>query len=127
MKSAQGKKQSALKAAYSATVIGKKELQKYAHGPVEFKTKRAKTLALKTRIDHTNENIEEAAVAAIANEVLLPSNPGFIELENQNMKVYKLKQSEIAENVDLNSARNAFDLQLHSFAPYCVKYSRNGR
>jgi U3 small nucleolar RNA-associated protein 7 len=108
--------------------ISSSDLQKYSRGSVDHKAKKKpKTLALKTTLIQTNESIREAATAAVASEVLLPSEAGFIELENKNVKVYKLKQKEIVENIDMNTARNAFDLQLHAFAPYTAKYSRNGR
>jgi U3 small nucleolar RNA-associated protein 7 len=115
-----------LKNAYKST-LQHEDMKKYTRGSLEMKNKRAKTLALKTSLEQTNQNIKEAVTEAVANEILLPSEAGYIELDNKNLKVYKLKQKEIIANVDLNTAKNAFDLQLHAFAPYCVNYTRNGR
>lgn len=119
-------KESLLKTSFRAG-LPNESVQKYSRGKLEFKTKRPKTLALKSTLQNTNEDIKEAVTEAVANEILLPLDPGFIELENKNMKVYKLKQREIVDNIDLNTAKNAFDLQLHAFAPYFVNYTRNGR
>lgn len=105
----------------------KETIQKYARGNVDFVPKKKAGLGLQSRIKHTNQNIFESATATAAAEILLPSDAGCIELDDNRMKVYKLKQKEIVQNVDLNTARNVIDFQLHDFAPYTVNYSRNGR
>ena len=58
--------------------------------------------------------------------MLLPAETGFIEMDG-NEKTYKLKQSVLLKEVDLNTAKNAMDLQLTKFGPYRLNYSRNGR
>ena len=60
---------------------------------------------------------------------MLPSEAGFIEIDGDNKreKIFHLKQRDIIQNVDLNSAKNAIDLQLTTFGPYFANYSRNGR
>lgn len=100
--------------------------RKFARGNVEIDT-RVKNTALRSKLEHTKTLIEEAAINTASTEVLLPSVPGGIELEDPRMKVFKLRQREIAQNVDLNTAKNAFDFQLHNFGPYYVDYTRNGR
>jgi U3 small nucleolar RNA-associated protein 7 len=102
-------------------------LKKYARGSLQFNTSKIKSKARRSKLEQTNENIKEAAINAAAAEILLPAEAGYIELDDANMKVFKLKQREIVENVDMNTAKNAFDLQLHDFAPYMVDYTRNGR
>lgn len=81
---------------------------------------------LRKTLIETRAQITDSASRTAATEVLLPGDAGFIELE-PGQKTYKLKQSEIKLNVDLNTAKNAFDLQLTSFGPYSASYSRNGR
>ena len=68
----------------------------------------------------------DSAVRTAATEILLQGEAGHIEVD-EGEKTYKLRQSDIRPNVDLNTAKNAFDLNLTSFGPYCASYSRNGR
>ena len=42
-----------------------------------------------------------------------------------NEKTYRLKQSEIIGEVDMNTAKHAMDLQLTKFGPYRINYSKN--
>jgi U3 small nucleolar RNA-associated protein 7 len=101
-------------------------VQKYTRGRVDFNTRNVKHKGLRKTLTETKEAILNSASSAAAAEVLLPSEAGFIETEG-NERVYKFKQEEIKGNVDMNTARNAFDLQLPNFGPYTTKYSRNGR
>ena len=61
-----------------------------------------------------------------AAEVLLPGDTGFIRPEG-NEKTYRLKQRDIINEVDMNTAKNAMDFQLTKFGPYNLNYSKNGR
>ena len=74
----------------------------------------------------TEERILDGAMKTAATEVLLPSEGGFIETDG-NEKTYRLKQDTIVQQVDLNTAKNAINLQLTKFGPYRMNYSRNGR
>ena len=58
--------------------------------------------------------------------MLLPSDVGFIQPEG-NEKTYRIKQQDIINEVDLNTAKHIMDLQLTKFGPYKVNYSKNGR
>ncbi len=107
-------------------IIDGEKFRKFARGNVEIDT-RVKNSALKRKLEHTKSRIAEAVVSTASTEVLLPSVAGGIELEDNRMKVFKLKQQEIVQNVDLNTAKNAFDFQLTNFGPYYVNFSRNGR
>ena len=62
----------------------------------------------------------------VATEVLLPTEVGFIKPEG-NEKTYRLKQQDIINEVDMNTAKHVMDLQLTKFGPYQVDYSKNGR
>jgi len=42
-------------------------------------------------------------------------------------KTYKFTQVQLAENVDLNTAKKIFDLKLDDFGHYTIDYTRNGR
>ncbi len=108
-------------------LVSGKEMSKYSRGKITFNSKKVKGTALRAKLEMTNTAIKEAAAAAAATEVLLPATAGFIELEDKDMKVYKLKQRDILQHVDTNTAKNAFDFQLHEFGPYRVNFTRNGR
>lgn len=100
---------------------------KYARGSVEFNTKGVKHKALKKTLEAVHETIVASASQTAATEVLLAGDQGYISTEGSE-KVYKINQEEIKRNVDLNTSKNAFDLQLQNFGPYdCLNYSRNGR
>ncbi len=106
--------------------VDESQIEKYARGSTDISTDNIKSVALKSRLQHSKESMREAAISTEATEILLPAEAGYIELEN-NMKEFKLKQKDISDNVDLNTARSAFDFQLQTFGPYCINYSRNGR
>lgn len=99
---------------------------KYARGSLDFNTSKIEHKALRKTLEGTKRKIVDAATRTATTEVLLTSDPGYIEMDD-NRKVYSLKQKDIVENVDLNTAKNSLDLQLTNFGPYSVNYSRNGR
>jgi hypothetical protein len=101
-------------------------IQKYAHGKVNFKGSKNNPKKLRKTLLETTQSILEAAKAASDAEVLLPAEAGDIQME-KGFQTFKLKQSEIRDNVDLNTARNIMNLSLTNFGPYQVNYSRNGR
>ena len=101
-------------------------LEKYARGPLEYSTRNIKHKSLKKTLKETKVKIIESASQNVSTEILLDATPGFIEVE-ENDRVYKIKQQDIKHNVDMNTAKNAFDLQLPNFGPYSIDYSRNGR
>lgn len=107
--------------------VPKVNIEKYTRGPIELKAKKkASHKRLRRTIQETHDRTVEAATASAAAEILLPSDGGFIEVDD-NEKTYKLKQRDIVRNVDLNSAKHVMNLQLSHFGPYSVNYSRNGR
>jgi U3 small nucleolar RNA-associated protein 7 len=103
-----------------------RNVTKYAKGALKFRPKEQKYKGLRKKLQETTERIVDAAVRTAETEVLLPSHAGFIRPEG-NEKTYKLKQQEIVQEVDLNTAKNAMDLHLTKFGPYRINYSKNGR
>jgi U3 small nucleolar RNA-associated protein 7 len=67
-----------------------------------------------------------AAVSAAKAEILLPSEAGLLEAEGLE-RTYKFTQQQLAQHVDLNTARKIFQLDLPDYGAYTVKYTRNGR
>ena len=126
VKSAGGRKGSK----QSMKVIADKKLSaaatKYTRGSLDFNTSKIEHKALRKTLQGTKRKNLDAATRTATTEVLLTSEPGYIEMEG-NQKVYSLKQKDIIENVDLNTAKNSMDLQLTNFGPYSVNYSSNGR
>eukprot|EP00727_Mastigamoeba_balamuthi_P006232 m51a1_g2228 putative U3 small nucleolar RNA-associated protein (587) ;mRNA; f:240820-242901 len=70
----------------------------------------------------------EAAVSKAALEVFETHQTGDLELDDGDLRqTYEVGQREIAEAVDLQSARKAFSLELPDFGPYALDYTRSGR
>eukprot|EP00301_Raphidiophrys_heterophryoidea_P023570 c7408_g1_i1.p1 GENE.c7408_g1_i1~~c7408_g1_i1.p1 ORF type:complete len:539 (-),score=140.12 c7408_g1_i1:247-1803(-) len=75
----------------------------------------------------TSKASEKAIERAMRAEMMLASQPGFIEPENSMEKTYKVKQAEIVKSVDVQTAHKKFSLKLNSYGPYNVALSHNGR
>ena len=81
---------------------------------------------LRMEIRRSEKAAREAATRAARAEILLPSEPGFLEAEGME-KTFKFKQQDIKAAVDVGSAKKVFTLRLDDLGPYCSRYSRNGR
>jgi U3 small nucleolar RNA-associated protein 7 len=101
-------------------------VNKYVRGSLKVSTKHIAHKGLRLTIQEQQDSIMDSAKRTAETEVLLPSTAGLIETEN-NAKTYKITQSIIQKNVDLNTSKNAIDLQLTEFGPYRVDHTRNGR
>lgn len=105
--------------------IPTKNIEKYARGSIDV-NKKSSHKRLRKTLQETHDRTVEAATASAAAEILLPSEGGFIEVQD-NEKTFKFKQQDIVRNVDLNSAKNVMNLHLTNFGPYAINFSRNGR
>ncbi|RMX67985.1 hypothetical protein DD238_000114 [Peronospora effusa] len=81
---------------------------------------------LRGSLQRAHEKNKLAAESAAKSEILLPDQVGFLEAEGLE-KTYKVTQKQLADNVDLNTARKIFSLDLPEYGSYRVKYTRNGR
>ncbi|KAF1777557.1 WD40-repeat-containing domain [Phytophthora cactorum] len=81
---------------------------------------------LKGSLQSAHEKQKLAAESAAKSEILLPDQAGFLEAEGLE-KTYKFTQQQLADNVDINTARKIFSLDLPDYGSYRVKYTRNGR
>ncbi|KAF0692540.1 Aste57867_16352 [Aphanomyces stellatus] len=81
---------------------------------------------LKGLLARNNKKFNEAAAAAAKAEILLPEVGGALIAEGME-KTYKFTQAQLADNVDRNTAQKIFDLDLPTFGPYAIDYTRNGR
>jgi len=84
-----------------------------------------KKLVAKLKASASDARIKEEARAK-ASEWLLPSTAGYLEAEDGG-NTTRFKQREIAANVDAQTRRKLFDLDLPGLGPYRVRFSRNGR
>lgn len=112
--------------------LDKSVVEKYAKGTINFKGRNQKFKSSRLTLLEEQERVRRAAEQTATTEILLPETSGYINLSGDNSsfadkKIYRLKQQDISSNVDLNTARNQLDLQLHNFGPYSINYSRNGR
>lgn len=101
-------------------------IEKYARGPMKQLATNSKHKNLRKTLSEQQERMYSAAVKNAMTEVLLPSESGIIEMQDGE-KVFKIRQRDMIPQLDLNTAKNAFDFQLQKFGPYNVNYSRNGR
>lgn len=122
---AEEKEINALKKGRDEESVDKTVLQKYHRGRQNrFKNLRDKKLRGKLR--SYESQYQQAAVQAAKSELLLTEEPGYLEAEGLE-KTFKFKQKNIADVVDVTSARKYFELKLDHFGPYRINYTRNGR
>lgn len=81
---------------------------------------------LRSKLQTMEERQQTAAREAERASVLLQEEAGFLEAEDGG-RTDRFKQRDIRKAVDVQSAKNVFDLKLDAFGPYRVAYTRNGR
>jgi U3 small nucleolar RNA-associated protein 7 len=81
------------------------------------------------KILHRSDRIaKESAAHNAATELLLPHSTGFLEPENALERTFKVRQDQLAQQVDLQSKKKIFDLKLaEKDGPFRACYTRNGR
>lgn len=99
---------------------------KYERGAVTKKSKYSKDKKLHANLKNLDRQYKDAVKSAQRTDILLQEDAGFLEAEGLE-KTYKFKQSELKENVDVNTANKNFELKLEEFGPYAIDYTRNGR
>lgn len=107
--------------------VKREKLEKYSRGEkasvgsVVGKIEKEK---LRSKEKKVQFSVEQSA----RNELLLTEEGGFLEAdESENEITAQFSQTDIQNSVDSLSATKRFDLQLNSFGPYRLNYSRNGR
>eukprot|EP01006_Ploeotia_vitrea_P036272 TRINITY_DN66002_c4_g1_i1.p1 TRINITY_DN66002_c4_g1~~TRINITY_DN66002_c4_g1_i1.p1 ORF type:complete len:579 (+),score=299.94 TRINITY_DN66002_c4_g1_i1:67-1803(+) len=100
--------------------------KKYRRGAAsQFKGVRDKKLV--TQLKSYEMHTERAVKAAAASEILLPSEQGTLQTENEMERTWRVSQEEIKSSVDVRAASRAFDLKLDKFGPYNADFTRSGR
>ncbi|CAB3980828.1 probable U3 small nucleolar RNA-associated 7 [Paramuricea clavata] len=100
-------------------------VNKYLRGS-KLKFKDIKDKKLRGKLKSHESKYREAAVQAARSELLLPEEAGYLEAEGLE-KTYHFKQSDIVKAVDISTANKHFELNLETFAPYNINYTRDGR
>ncbi|TPX33220.1 hypothetical protein SmJEL517_g03820 [Synchytrium microbalum] len=83
-------------------------------------------LKLKTLLRKSGKKQHIAVEKAVDHEMLLPESAGFVVAEGME-RTWRFKQHEIEKSVDVSTSNKMFDLDLPTFGPYCLDYTRNGR
>ena len=89
--------------------------------------KNVKDKKLRARLKRLEEKYQEATLKAKDAEILNEYNPGFLEPDQPLERTYKVRQSELRDHVDVETARKGFELKLGSLGPYISDFTRNGR
>ncbi|CAM9797492.1 unnamed protein product [Ascophyllum nodosum] len=100
-------------------------LHKYVRGPGNSSAK-MKDKKLRRGLQSTEKKFEAAAYNAATAEMLLPESEGFLEAEGME-RTFKFTQDQLKEAVDLNTAREMYELSLPELGPYAIDYTKNGR
>ena len=105
-------------------------LERHSRGdgvrPERIKTKYGQKMA--QRREEMARSVEETAARA---EILLEEDAGYLETGRTEEEVEeftaRVTQTLLKRNVDTESARKGFELNLSQFGPYTLDYTRNGR
>ncbi|KJY01200.1 U3 small nucleolar RNA-associated protein 7 [Zymoseptoria brevis] len=73
------------------------------------------------------EKYQDAALKAKDAEILLENDGGFLEAEGELERTYKVRQTDIQSEVDVETAKKGFELKLDQAGPYSFDYTRNGK
>ena len=104
----------------------KERLKRYDRGPGN-KSKGVGKRGLKLRIKRGEKKIASASKRAAQAEVLLPTDAGVLQAENEMELTARLTQRQIAQQVDEQTRRKAYNMSLERFGPYRACYTANGR
>jgi U3 small nucleolar RNA-associated protein 7 len=92
------------------------------------KRKRMKDRGVKADVNRKETKRLEAAIAAADAEIVLHTeSSGFVEVETEMEKTYKLSQNELKNHLDEQTSRHIYDLTLDTYNPYGCNYDRSGR
>lgn len=100
--------------------------RQYGRGAA-IRTKDIKDKKSRANLRALEERNQEAALKAKDAEILLEERGGFLEAEGELEKTYRVRQSDIKDNVGVETAKKGFELKLEGLGPYVCEYTRNGR
>ena len=82
---------------------------------------------LRTKLKSLEDKYKDATLKAKDAEILLEHEGGYLEPEGELERTYKIRQDELLQNVDIETAKKGFELKLEGLGPYVAEYTRNGR
>lgn len=100
--------------------------QQYGRGQ-GVQTTGIKDKKLRGNLRALEERYQDAALKAKDAEILLENESGFLEPEHELERTYKVRQSDIKTDVDVETAKKGFELKLTDLGPYTFDYTRNGK
>jgi len=93
-----------------------------------MKRKRFADRTVKSDINRKETQRLEAAIAAADAEIVLHTeDSGFIEVEIEMEKTYKLSQNQLKPHLDEQTVKHIYDLKLDQYSPYGMNYDDSGR
>ena len=93
-----------------------------------LKRKRIGDRSVKDDINRKETQCLEAAIAAADAEMVLHTEQsGFIEVDNEMERTYKLTQNQLKSHLDEQTAKHIYDLRLDQYSPYGMSYDPSGR
>ena len=104
----------------------KQAQQQYGRGR-QVSVKHVKDKKLRANLKRLEEKYEDAALKAKDAEILLEHQSGFLEPDHELERTYKVRQDDLKQNVDVESAKKVFDLKLDQLGPYVSDFTRNGK
>lgn len=89
-------------------------------------SRKSRTKTLTATLDRHETKRWNAAVAAASAQTLLSDQAGVLEAENDMERTSSVTQAQLVKQVDPESARNSYNLQLAG-GPFGMEYDRSGR
>jgi len=93
----------------------------------EISLNRVRDKKLKANLKSLENKYKDATLKARDAEILHETAPGLLEAEDELEKTYRVRQEDIKDNVDIQTAQKGFELKLEGMGPYVFDYTRNGR
>lgn len=125
-KTVSGQKLLSLETGAKATGADKERMLRYSRGEGN-KSKGVTKHRLKLKLKRGEKKISMASKRAAQAEILLPTQAGGLEAESEMEKTARVSQRQIAEEVDLQTQRKAYNMTLDRLGPYRVSYTADGK
>ena len=94
----------------------------YGRGRKVF-TKGIKDKKLRANLKHLEGRYEEAALKSKDAEILLENESGYLEVEGELERTYKIRQNDLRKDIAVDTAKKGFELKLHGLGPYVADYT----
>ena len=127
----QSQKKSSVSVVPDAEAVELKKRAKEAHRDYgrgrKIPVKSVRDKKLRANLKRLENKYQDATLKAKDAEVLQEHESGFLGPEQPLERTYKIRQDELRENVDVDTAKKGLDLKLDGLGPYSADFTRNGR